>query len=260
MARAPGRDQTRRNGWPVARVPFDSPAGIRVLVPGWPQFYWGQRERGWVLLGSFAVALGAGLLTWGTWVGWSFFGFAFLTHITSMTDTIRQGSFPVYPRRTALLMITSALAVLFYLPALSALFFTACPGFSPDRAGNGYLVNCLAYRGTPPRRGHWVWLRTPTVGQVHPARVVAVAGQEVEWTGHRWLVDGQDQHLNALHRMTVWPQACTFKVPADQFLVEPEEDETSSPAAAGPLFLVDQGQIMGRAWARYYPVWDRRLL
>ena len=97
MSRAPRRDPAGDQGWPVGRLPFDSPAGIRVLVPGWPQFFWGQRERGWVLLGSFVVAVGAGLLTWGTWEGWSFFGFAFLTHVTSMTDAIRQGSFSRIP-------------------------------------------------------------------------------------------------------------------------------------------------------------------
>jgi hypothetical protein len=259
MSGASRRDPAGHRVGPVGRLPFDSPAGIRVLVPGWPQFYWGQRERGWVLLGSFVVALGAGLLTWGTWEGWSLFGFAFLTHVTSLTDAVRQGSFPVYPRRTALVMITGALGVLFYLPALCALFITACPGYSPDRAGSGYLVNYWAYHADQPRRGHWVWLRTPALGQTHPARVVAVEGQEVEWTGHEWLVDGRDPHLDSPHRMTAWPLTCHFRVPEHQFLVEPEEDVASTPAT-GPLFLIAQDQIMGRAWARYYPVWDRRLL
>ena len=59
--------------------------------------------------------------------------------------------------------------------------------------------------------------------------------------------------------MTAWPMTCHFRVPAHQFLVEPEED-MASPPATGPLFLVAQDQIIGRAWARYYPVWDRRLL
>ncbi len=28
----------------------------------------------------------------------------------------------------------------------------------------------------------------------------------------------------------------------------------------GSLVLVSHEQIVGRAWAQYYPVWDRRLL
>ncbi len=259
MTRAIRRVSARGKSWPLDRLPFDSPAGARVLVPGWPQFAWGQRERGWVLLGSFAFAVAAGILTWGTWVGWSFFAFAFLSHVTSTTDAIRQGSFPVYPRRTALLMITGAFAVLLYLPALSALFVTACPSFTPDRTGSGYLVNCLAYQGTQPRRGHCVWLRMPPHGQLQAARVVAVSGQEVEWTGRQWRVHGREQQLHSPLRMTAWVQVCHFTVPANQILIEPEDDGSSS-SASGPLLLVSQGQIVGRAWAQYYPVWDRRLL
>ncbi len=230
-----------------------------MFVPGWPQFAWGQKERGWVLLGSFVFAVVAGLLTWGTWVSWSFFGFAFLAHVTSTTDAIRQGSFPVYPRRTALMMITGAFAFMLYMPALSALFVTACPSFAADRTGNGYLVNRWAYRGAQPRRGHCVWLRMPPHGQLHAARVVAVSGQEVEWTGQMWRVDGREERLHSPLRMTAWAQVCQFKVPADQILVEPEDDG-QAPTASGPLLLVSQEQIVGRAWAQYYPVWDRRLL
>lgn len=259
MTRAKGRVEPRGKSWPLDRLPFESPAGLRVLVPGWPQFSWGQRERGWVLLGSFAFAMVAGVLTWGTWVGWSFFGFAFLAHVTSTSDAIRQGSFPIYPRRAAVSMITGAFAVLLYLPTLSALFVTACPSFAPDRTGNGYLVNCWAYRGAQPRQGHCVWLRMPPHSQLHAARVVAVSEQEVEWTGRKWRVDGQEQRLHSPLRMTAWVQVCRFKVPAGQILVEPEDDEPSS-ATSGPLLLVSQEQIVGRAWAQYYPVWDRRLL
>jgi hypothetical protein len=232
-----------------------------MLIPGWPQFSWGQRERGWVLLGSFVVAVGVGFLTWGSWVGWGCFGFAFLTHVTSTTDAIRQGSFPVYPRRTAVSMVTGAFATLVYLPGLSALYATACPSFTPDHAANGYLVNCWAYRGAGarPERGHCVWLRMPSHGQLRAARVIAVSGQEVEWTGHQWRVDGQEQPLHSPLRMTAWTQVCHFKVPDDQILVEPE-DEGTSPTASSSLLLVSQDRVVGRAWAQYYPVWDRRLL
>ena len=51
----------------IDRRPFESPVGLKMVVPGWPQFSWGQRQRGWVLVGSFAIALAVGLWTWGTW-------------------------------------------------------------------------------------------------------------------------------------------------------------------------------------------------
>ncbi len=259
MIDAPRRAASDKRAWPADRRPFESPAGLRLLIPGWPQLAWGQGERGGVLLGSFVVALAAGILAWGTWLSWGFFAFAFLAHVSSTTDAIRQGSFPVYSRRSTVPMIAGALAALLYLPALLTLALTAWPGRAPDRTQNVYLVNCWAYRSAGPRRGHWVWLRLPPAGRLHAARVVAVAGQEVEWTGREWRVDGQIPGDLAPLRTTAWPQACRFKVPAHQVFIEPEEEE-GAPATTGSLVLVDQDQIIGRAWAQYYPVWDRRLL
>jgi hypothetical protein len=259
MARAVRDLESGNQSLPPDRRPFEFPARLRVLVPGWPQYYWRQRERAWVLCGSFGVALGTGLLTWGTWVGWMFVAFAFISHVTSTTDALRQGSFPVYPRRTALFFTALALAFLLYVPGLTVLLATSWPGFSQDRTHNGYLVNCWAYRGAKPGRGHWVWLRLPPQGQLRSAQVIAVAGQEVEWTGRLWKVDGQNHRFRAPLRMAVWPQACRFTIPANQVLVE-AEDDGASPPAVSPLLLVAQDTIVGRAWAQFYPVWDRRLL
>jgi hypothetical protein len=259
MIGAPRREAAVDREVSADRRPFESPAGLRLLVPGWPQLAWGQGERGRVLLGSFLVAAGVGILAWGTWLSWSFFAFAFLAHVTSTADALRQGSFPVYSRRAAVPMIAGALAVLLYSPALLTLIATAWPGSAPDRTRSVYLVNCWAYRNARPSLGHWVWLRLPPQGRLHAARVVAVAGQEVEWTGHEWRVDRQIPQPLVPVRTTAWPQACRFTVPADQVLVEPEEDEGSPPSTSS-LVLVAQDQIIGRAWARYYPVWDRRLL
>src|SRR5262249_9346749 len=146
MARTPWGERARHQDWPANGRAFEAPAGLRVLVPGWPQFSWGQRDRGWVLLGSFAFAGGGGLLTWGTWVGWTFFAFAFFAHVSSSTDAIRQASFPVYPRRAAILVTAGSLALVLYLPSVTLLLATAWPGFSADRASSGYLVNSWAYR------------------------------------------------------------------------------------------------------------------
>jgi hypothetical protein len=156
-------------------------------------------------------------------------------------------------------MTTVVLAVVCYLPALTVLFMTAWPGCSQDRTRGGYLVNCWAYRGAEPRRGDWIWLRVPPLGQFRAAQVVAVAGQEVEWTGRRWRVDGQELRPHGSLRMPLWPQTCRFRVPRNQVLVEPEDDG-GSPPATSPLLLVSQDTIIGRAWAQFYPAWDRRLL
>jgi hypothetical protein len=185
--------------------------------------------------------------------------FGFLVHVSSTADAIHQSTWPVFARRAVVPITAGTLALLVYLPVIMTLVDTAWPGSAPDRTRSVYLVNCWAYRGATPRRGHWVWLRLPTHGQLQAAKVVAVAGQELEWTGHDWLVDGQIAPPLVPLRNTAWPQACRFRVPPEQVLVEPEE-QGGGPPSIGSLVLVPRDQIIGRAWARYYPVWDRRLL
>ena len=56
----------------IDRRPFESPVGLKMVVPGWPQFSWGQHQRGWVLVGSFAMALAGRALDLGNLVGLGF--------------------------------------------------------------------------------------------------------------------------------------------------------------------------------------------
>lgn len=258
MIEAPLRRITRGTVAPAGRRPFESPAGVRLLVPGWPQIAWGQSARGLVLLGSFLVAIATSLLAWGTWLAWVLLAFAFLTHVGSASDAIQQSSFPFY-KRSAAPIIAGVLGAAVYLPILLTLLEIAWPGLSPDRSGRAYLVNCWAYRGAGPHRGDWVWLRLVPMGQARAARVVAVSGQELEWDGHDWRVDGRRPRRIVPRRETSWPRGCRFHVPSGQILVEPEE-EGGVPPTTGSLVLVPKDRVIGRAWVRYYPVWDRRLL
>ena len=172
---------------------------------------------------------------------------------------LRQGSFPAYSGRTAIIVVSVNLALLVYVPATMILSTLALPGFSEHETGTGYLINRWAYRHAKPRAGDWIWARLHSRGKPHAAQIVATGGQEVEWTGRNWRIDGRPCALNGSLRLTAWPQICRFHVPSDQFLVEPEEPESST-SAIGPLVLVPSDAIVGRAWARVYPMWDRHLL
>lgn len=260
MSVAPTRAHSGKPARRIDRRPYDSPVGLKMVVPGWPQFSWGQHQRGLVLVGSFTVALAVALWTWGTGWGWVFFAFAFVTQATSATDVLRQGSFPIHPSRTALFFVASALALLFYFPTILVLSEVARPGFEPDGTGSGFLVNCWAYHGaTKPHEGQWIWMKLPSSGEERAARVIAVAGQSVEWTGYRWNVDGHECHIHPTFRRGAKPQVCRFQVPSDQVLVEPDDEGASKPSF-GPVVLVPPDAIIGRAWAHFYPVWDRHLL
>jgi len=241
------------------RRPFDSPAGFKLLVPGWPQLSWEQTERARILMGSFVLALLVGVWTWGTWVSWAFFVFALLCQVASTTDALRQSSFPAYSSRTSLILVCASLGLLVYLPAMLMLSTLAWPGFSEPETHKGYAVNRCAYRHATPRRGEWIWTPLHSHGKPLAAQIVATAGQEVEWNGRTWRIDGLPCPLKGSPRLTAWPQNCRFHVPSDQVLVEPEIPDVST-SAIGPLVLVRADAIVGRAWAQLYPIWDRRLL
>jgi hypothetical protein len=243
----------------VDRRPFDTPPGFRLVVPGLPQLSWLQHERAAVLIVSYLTALVVVAWTWGTWVSWVFLGYAFFAHAVSAADALRQSSFPACSSRTAFIWVFVNLGLLVYLPGTLVLLTLAWPGFSDPETGTGYVVNRWAYRRAAPRPGEWIWTNLGSRGRPHAAQVVAIGGQEVEWTGRNWRIDGMARPLSGSPRITAWPQTCRFHVPSDQYLVEPAEAEEST-SAIGPMVLVPSDAIVGRAWARLYPMWDRRLL
>ena len=259
MIDAPRRAASDKRAWPADRRPFESPAGLRLLIPGWPQLAWGQRERGGVLLGSFVVALGAGILAWGTWSG----GVSSRSHSSPMsarppTRSARALSRSI-PRRAAVPMIACALAALFYLPGLVTLVITAWPGFAPDRTRSVYLVNCWAYRRRRTSAGT-LGLAPPAAGRPAPSgpgRRRGRPGSRVD----RARVAGRRPGSPAPGPPPHGGLAPGLPL---QGPGPPGPDRArgrgGSPRHTGSLVLVAQDQIIGRAWAQYYPVWDRRLL
>lgn len=259
MGRAPTERKAGDRAWYLAGRPFKSPIGLQMLLPGLLQYRWGQRQRGWSLFGSFASSFLVALWTWGTPQSWGFLALAFVVHVVSITDVLRQSSFPIYPAKRALAIVAATLGMVFYLPAVIGLSLVAWPGFEPANTGVGFLVNRYAYRGTGPSQGQWIWMHPSVAGEPRAALVVAISGQEVEWNGQSWKIDGQSRPLHSPDRLTAWPQPCTFKVPPNQILVEPRDDGVST-VSIGPVVLVSPDRIIGRAWAQFYPVWDRRIL
>jgi hypothetical protein len=259
MSRSLTGDLAAEMGRSLGGPPVGCPIGPRTLVPGLPQHRWGQRQRGWAFFGSFASALMIAFWTWGTPQGWVFLAIAFITHVASITDVLRQWSFPVYPARRALVLVTLSLGLVFYLPVVTTLSVLAWPGFEPASTGVGFLVDRHAYRLHGPSDGQWVWVNPSASEEPRAARVVAISGEEVEWTGRNWKVDGAHRELTSPGRFKSWPQACRFKIPPNQILVEPRDDGVSN-GAIGPVLLIASERVIGRAWAQFYPVWERHLL
>jgi hypothetical protein len=237
---------------------FCSQPALGLIVPGFAQIAWGQGHRGSVFLLSFMSALCTSLFSWGSMLGWGFFGLALVTHLVSSLDALHQRSFPVFPRGTALAATSVATVLFIYLPVAALLELYAFPAQSDQSTSAGYLVNRLAYEAAEPSTGDWIWLRLSPTGSPRAGVVVAVAGQEVEWTGRGWKVDGHDIVLQA-GSFPYYPKGWRFQVPDRHVLIGPELDAAKIEQMA-PLVIVSRDQIVGRAWARYYPFWDRCLL
>ena len=235
--------------------------GIGVLLPGMVQWGWNQRERGLVFLVSFVASLAATVLCWGNPLGWVFLGFAFLTQSAALGDVIRQRSFPVFHSSIALAAISLSIGLTMYVPAGRFLWLYAFPARSADAPGACYLINCRAYQEDQPVPGEWIWMRDRSRVNGLAGQVIAVAGQEVEWTGRRWRVDGKDLRVVHPGSLPFYPASLRFQVPRDHVLIDQEPDAAQSKTRPlTSLALVGRNQIVGRAWARYYPFWDRCLL
>ena len=225
------------------------------LLPGWQQWEWGQRERSLQLAGMYASFMTLGILTWGTALGlWAIFG-GFVVHVVSMTDAIRQTAYPnlswfVPPASSA-----AGLGLLFYAPAVLGASMLAWPGATGNH-GRVYLVD----RGTSgvyaPEAGEFIWIGSKRgAGSPPLAKVIALSGQVVEWSKGRLSVDGQvveDRPFNP----GAGPESVIFEIPERLLLVGYPVDDPSGKRWG----LVERDHVEGRAYARFYPIWERRLL
>jgi len=211
------------------------------------------------LLVSFLTSLGTSLFCRGSLLGWCFLAFCFLTHIAASLDVVRQRAFPVFPRSVALAAAILGMGLTVYLPIGALLWFCAFSTCSDGVSGVGYLVNRLAYQEREPSPGHCIWMRLSPASNPRAGQVVAVAGQEVEWTGRRWRVDGKDLQSKLPAALPCYPNAWRFQVPPNHVVIGPETTSATAEPSS-PLVIVSKEQIVGRAWARYYPFWERCLL
>lgn len=253
------RSSARQHRASTVAGAWGPPAGLRILVPGLPQWSWRQRGRALVLLGAYLSALGVGLFAWGMPVSFAMLAFAFASHVASAADVVRQRAFPGFGRWVPVISASAGLG-LGYAPIVGSLWMIAWPGEQADAPGKGYLVNRWAYRSAQPDAGDWVWYNPPTGARHRVARVLAREGQEAEWSEGRLRVDGRPVDLPASARASDvrWTQLL-LKVPAGYLLMAPTDNEPGDPGRPSPM-LVEISCVRGRVWAQHAPIWDRRFL
>lgn len=246
--------------------PFTLPMGLRLLVPGYPQLFWGRPELGTFLLGTYASSLTVGLFTWGTRCGWLLLGSAFLVHVVSLAAALHQRSFPPFAPRLTFASATSVLG-LAYSPLLAVALAMAWPVPGNPASPEGYLANRWAYRRLEPATGHWVcYLGSPGEGGLQVGLLRACAGQRIDYRDGSWWLGGQflAHSIEGLDTPPAVPTASLSSqlVPPGHELVEPATSSFSSHRQypAGALVQVPTRQIQGRVWARHWPFWNRQWL
>jgi hypothetical protein len=205
------------------------------------------------------AALAVGLFCWGMPVGFVLLAFAYGTHVASATDVIRQQAFPGFGRWVPMLSTGGGLGLGFYGPVLVVASLVAWPGMCEGPARDGYLVNCRAYATSAPQHSDWVWFRSSPRGPERLGRVVAGPSQEVEWSDGQFRLDGKRLPTPRFWRSPLNPDDIVLTVPGDHVLIVPGVTGRARLAAESPI-LVRRGEILGRAWARLYPIRQRQLL
>ncbi len=233
-----------------------SPAGWRVLVPGLPQWFWGRHDQALVFFGFHAIATLLGLFLWGTWLSLLMLAFAFACHAFSAANAIREAAFPKFGPMVPTLGASLGLGAVCYAPVMILGSMFAWPVVPDHSPREGYWVNRWAYRGdSGPRHGETIWLRAIQGTRPRLARVLAGEGQRVRWFKKQLHVDDQP---------TAWSTGLShgleLTVPDDHVLVLFHEDATEPFGELKGWEIVARDEIHGRAWARSYPVWERRLL
>lgn len=236
-----------------------STAWFALFLPGCVQWSRGRRARGLAFAWSYGTSLALALAFWGGPLTVICLAVAVASQTLGWVDALRESPFLGFTPTVVLAVTGGGLSLAAHLPMIGLLCLFAWPGHDAHSTEGSYLVNRLAYRDRLPAPGHWVWLDEAIPGTRRAARVVAVGGQEVEWTGSRWTVDGAAIDVDSSRIFAGYPRRWRFRVPDHHVLID-----SVVPVAPGrpgaPWVMIEDRRIVGRVWARSRGFWDRRLL
>ena len=186
---------------------FDLGTILRLVVPGWAQYYRGRPERGLIFLCAYLGILAPGVVLLGTGLGSVLIGLAFGVHVVAAVDAM-VGRFSDFAGRAAFSLFCGlGLLGLMYLPIGYLVSRVATPIQITQNVGQFAGGDVLWYnRSADIVPGDLVYYRVPPTevrGRMENGyaanfifrdawinRVVATEGQQVSWEGGAMLVDG----------------------------------------------------------------------
>jgi signal peptidase I len=259
---------------------------LRLLIPGWPQWYRGQARRGALLLAGYLASVLLGLATWGSILGSTCWGLAVGLHALSCFDALvvdqRMGN------RRGRMLAGVLVAVLVFAVYYQGVRMVSLPwepmrllsASGPLRPGDVVLIHRWAYRDVPPRVGDVVLYDAPG-GLLAPRRnrvlrfvgwridrIVAGPGDTIRWENGQLFVNGAASKVQPLN-MRAMPPRFQATVPEGRFAILPTTDPRFEQFVAGinlqapnlatqnlqATIMVPRGDIEGRAIVRHYPPW-----
>ena len=247
-----------RDGRTPTPTPAEEPAGLTVLIPGYPQWAWRQTERAAALGGTYAAAMAVAVFAWGSPMGLAMLALAFVVHAASAADVIRQGAFPGFGRFVPAASASFGLGLGCYAPALALASVIAWPQGPSGAEHERYAINLWAFRSVDPEPGDWVWYELPEGRGYGLGRVVAGQGRSVEWSPGALTIDGKPLGWSPKVADDA-PADLAMIVPEGQVLIVPKATLAGSTPSCG-LKLVARDKVIGRPWARLFPISGRGLL
>ena len=216
---------------------------MRLLVPGWAQIYSGRTMLGQWMLGIYLVFLVFTILSFGSAFSTFCLAGIFTTHASSVYDIAHYSTSRRGGRLSRCLVGVAVLGIGLYYPLMSGLEIVASPillnaNRGSLRRGDVLLTRRLNGLFREARPGDIVVYDIPEGLAPGPAgahivyvvrgqridRVLAVAGQFVEWRDGILTIDGQKSDLMPLGAETFREQI-RMKVPSDSYLILPSTEQ-----------------------------------
>ena len=166
---------------------FTREVALRLIVPGWAQFYLRRRGRGYVFMTAAGIALLFALVFVGTTLGNLALGMLFSMHSASVSDAVLAPGSNVRESIFAGLMVYAVLGGIVYLPGIWLVTRITMPYVLQDRAPSPFLTDdvLLVRRFPGPKPGNVVVYNRPdrrfTLNPLgHEARYLDMRGLGVD--------------------------------------------------------------------------------
>ncbi len=248
---------------------------LRMIIPGWPQFYRGRKLAGAIFLCGYLVCIPLGFLYFGTNLGSVFLGLVMTFHASSVADIVIAHADDGESRLLYCIACLALVGILIYFPANLLIDRVAVPQHflidaPPFLAGDVIIYNPSAYRHSDPQIGDMVMYHLPHEriyarrnviydfhGQEVVGRLIAGPRQQITCEKGQLKVDNQISPWSDLYS-EYYPKSDSVTVPLDRYFVMTGFARMPFQPVPKELWLrfsmVPRERIIGKVYFRNQPL------